>query len=162
MTKMPRDADTIVVFTGKGPNTILHEGGSASWKLNPRRARGCKYLICTRNRPHDPSHGSAFLVGMISELTPEGDRWIIRFSEYAVIDMPRVWDGGHNPVRYVRLSDLGIDLANLVFQPVKPGELNVLTSEQVKQLRQQPQDILSVVAAYFGVNVRSVEITIKG
>jgi hypothetical protein len=61
----------LVVFTSRGFTTILNEGGSQAWVLDPRRARNCAYLVCTQNRhdrewgsPEDP-HGAAFLVGKI-------------------------------------------------------------------------------------------------
>lgn len=87
----------------------------------------CQYLVCTQNRhrhggtPEAP-HGAAFLVGKVSGVEPaeprNGPRWLVRISEYAEIEMPEVWDGSRNPVRYTTLQNVGIDPATLDFQPV--------------------------------------------
>ena len=42
----------------------------------------------------------------------------IRIGEAARIDKPQVWKHWRNPVRYMSLAELGIELEGLDFQPV--------------------------------------------
>jgi len=124
--------DTVVVFTAKDINKTFEQGGAGNWKLNASRAKKCDYVILTANSHHRSSmhpkenHGHAFLIGKISGLTQEtyddlgnkeDDRWIIQMSEYAVVDIPDVWGGYQNPVKYVGISDYGIDLESLNWEP---------------------------------------------
>ena len=133
---MPHAA--LVTFTGRPLGRILHDGGSRDWRLDADRARRCEFLICTQNR-HNPEftddefgppaapHGHAFLIGRIADVVPSAevpDRWLIKFSEYIVQDIPNIWGkSGHlrYPVWYTTLEALGIDLAALPpFQPWTP------------------------------------------
>lgn len=171
------EEDTVLVFTVRSPQRILREGGSQAWVLNPVRARQCVWLVCAQNRHHlghvfeesTETHGHAFLVGRISGLrrseeVRSQERWLITISEYATIDVPAVWKGWRNPVRYARLADLGIDPATLRFEPLDPlapptlsardhhSATGTLTIAEAKQ----------ALAATFGVEERAVEITIRG
>ena len=118
----------LVVFTYRSKPTLLAERGSQAWALNPSNARRRKYLVCTRNRyfadagPEEQSaareeHGAAFMVCKISTVEPSPerpDRYIVRFDEYAILDIPDVWLGDRNPVRYVDdIATLGIDPTKL-------------------------------------------------
>ncbi len=170
------EPDTIVVFTARSPDRIVEEGGSQAWKLNPARAKLCKWLVCTQNR-HNPDHefsdatephGAAFLVGKVSGIAPspegENGRWMVAISEYARIDMPDLWDGGRNPVRYATIDDLGIEFAELQFQPM-PVTLEVAVPERspvTTPLRLTIEEAKQGLAATFGVNPEAVEITIRG
>ncbi len=121
--------DTILVFTARSPGRIVAEGGSQAWVLNPARAKLCTWLVCTQNR-HNPDHefsdaterhGTAFMLAKVSGVAPpndgsDSDRWLIKISEYARIDVPNVWDHGRNPVRYATLDDLGIKPDGLDFK----------------------------------------------
>jgi hypothetical protein len=174
----PMTQDTIVVFTGKGLTTILSTGGSEGWKLDPQRARKCAYLVCTQNRhgrePRNAEapHGAAFLAGKISGVEPvlgEDGRWPVRISEYAPLEKSNVWDGGHNPVRYAELQNLGIDPATLDFRPIpqsfkmkgEPAEMrNMASINDVRPL--SLAEAKQGLAAHFGVSVNSIEITIRG
>jgi hypothetical protein len=171
------EKDTIVVFTARSPGRIIDEGGSQAWVLNPARAKLCKWLVCTQNR-HNPDHefsdatephGSAFLVGKISAITrsPEegsDDRWIIEISEVARINEPDVWKHWRNPVRYMSLSELPIQVDNLEFQPV-PGTKQAQAQSRATHW---PPATLTIseakkaLAATFGVKPEAVEITIRG
>ena len=125
------EKDTIIVFTARSPSRIVKEGGSQAWVLNPARAKLCKWVICAQNL-HNPDHafsdatephGSAFLVGKISAITPSeeeglGDRWLIEISEFARIEKPGVWKRWRNPVRYASLAEVGIKVADLKFEPM--------------------------------------------
>lgn len=170
------EKDTIIVFTARSPGRIVEDGGSQAWVLNPARAKLCKWLVCTQNR-HNPDHefsdatephGSAFLVGKISAITqsPESeDRWIIEISEFARISKPDVWNHWRNPVRYVSLSELDIEVDDLEFQPARGAEAR---SKRESQPAPWPPTTLTIpeakkaLAATFGVKPDAVEITIRG
>lgn len=162
----------VVVFTGESIDRILRVGGSGDWHLNANRAGAADFVICTRSgvdwREGQEPKGSAFLVGKISSLdkAPPPRRYVIRFSEYAVVNIPDVWQGWQNPVHYAALEDFDIDPAHLEFQPMKapnrnaddehaPGEPvehgNPLTIEQAK----------AGLAITFGVAPNQIEITIR-
>src|SRR5688572_5492664 len=107
---------------------------SSAWSLNRNNARQQEFLVCTRNTHADftegdgfpeghEAHGSAFLVGRISDVVPAPDdtgRWRVKFSEYARITFPGVWKGWRNPVRYTSVEELGIDPSTLCFKPMPP------------------------------------------
>lgn len=169
---MTKIEDTVVVFTGKSLDKILSEGGSQAWVLDPARAKKCQWLVCTQNAHNvadyadgNEPHGSAFLVGRISRISPSTDkdsdgRWLIEFSEYARIDQADVWAGDRNPVRYANFDTLGISLEGVDFQRVEretvvaapPTEPAALTFEQAK----------AGLAKTFGVDPNAIEIRISG
>lgn len=164
--------DSIMVLTFKGTERLLADGGTSSWRLSRKEALKCKYAICARNRFDDRNegaeeHGSAFLIGKISDIVPAPDRpnrWLIRFDEFAKVSIPDAWDGVRNPVRYVNLADLGIRESDLDFKPMvhpaqalhsprkdadaKAGELTI---EEAKIL----------LARKFGVEPAAIEIIIR-
>jgi hypothetical protein len=178
-----REKDTIAVFTARSPDRIITEGGSQAWVLNPVRAKLCRWLVCTQNL-HNPDHefsdatephGSAFLVGKILGITqsPEGreDRWLIEISEYARVTVPDVWQHWRNPVRYTSLSDLGIDVTSLKFEPMPCAKEPPAKRERVAHkpaAAAWPPATLTIseakkaLAATFGVKPDAVEITIRG
>jgi hypothetical protein len=163
------EKDTIVVFTARSPERIIDEGGSQAWVLNPARAKLCKWLVCTQNATEP--HGSAFLVGKISAITQsteEGsdDRWIIEINEVARITELDVWKHWRNPVRYMSLSDLGIRVSDLEFQPV-PAAKRAQAKAQSQATHWPPATLTipeakKALAATFGVKPEAVEITIRG
>jgi len=123
--------EIIIVFTAKSVERILKEGGTSAWRLGPARASRCGYAICTRNAHATWSEGSephhsAFLAGRIKDIVPcepttenskAGiNRYLIRFSEYAHVDIPKVWKGLQNPVSYPTLEELGLDPATLKWE----------------------------------------------
>lgn len=136
----------IAVFTAKSRPRILAEGGTSAWKLRPQRASACDYAVCTRSGADwvedDEPKGSAFMVGRISSIVDAPDnpgRHLVRFSEYANVDIPEVWQGWRNPVRYSSLEELGIDLDDLEFQPMPDLEVNddALSDDEVKAIHGQ-------------------------
>lgn len=142
------DKDTIVVFTARSTETILEEGGSQHWVLNPVRAKRHKWLVCTQNRNFPDyefsdgtePHGSGFLMGKISGISPsDEERWLIEISEYARINRPMLWDGGRNPVRYCSLSDLGIRPNSLEFHPMP--QVQRLKEEKTVMLLPETNDL---------------------
>src|ERR1700722_9030066 len=123
--------EVAVVFTAKSVERILREGGTSSWRLDRNHARRCDFAICTRNANADwaegsEPHHSAFLIGRTSDVVPAPDRpgrWLIQFSEYALVNLPDVWKGDRNPIKYETLDDLGIDASTFKFEPMpKPLE----------------------------------------
>lgn len=166
--------DTVVIFTAKDLQKAFEQGGAGNWKLNAERVRKCGYIILTANSQHRQSvhpkskHGHAFLIGKISGLSPEAyddlgnkkdSRWIIQFSEYAEVDIPDVWGGYQNPVKYGFLSDYDIDPDTLDWKPfpldqvVDQALINVppLTIEQAKL----------GMAKKLGITPDCIEITIR-
>lgn len=120
----------IMVMTARGPARLLAEGGTQAWVLNPTNARRHPYVVCVQNRHNGnwggatEPHNMAFLIGRISSVntSPEDpNRYIVRMSEYARIAVPVVWPG-RNPVRYVTLSDFGIDPTALEWTPTPAAE----------------------------------------
>jgi hypothetical protein len=131
--------NVLVVLTWRPVAQILSEGGSQAWTLQPKNARRCSYLVCTRNRyaensAQDVPHGSAFLVGKISGIEhcpndpadrEESPRYLVRISEYALIEQSDVWPGNRNPFWYVNdLSALNIDVDSLNWLPMLEKKAN--------------------------------------
>ena len=132
--------DTIITLTFKTVGDILTLGGSSSWKINPLHARRCKYLICTRNKNSgyktgNETHGSAFLIGKISGVSPTNERsiphverfeenfagrQIIRISHYALINKPNIYPGNRQGFAYTSIDTLGIDPEALDWRAVPP------------------------------------------
>ena len=172
--------DTIIVFTARGPDRILREGGSQAWAMNAVRARQCRWLVCTQNRHHpDPEfsdasepHGTAFLVGRIASIDPciEPDskpgRWLIRIADYARIDIPDAWKGWRNPVRYATLADLGIDAAGFELRPMAtpdaPAPMATAGDAPPVRVPLTIQQAKRELAETFGVKPEDVEIIIRG
>ncbi|MFP0195966.1 hypothetical protein ACKJSM_12430 [Pseudomonas sp. PHC1] len=119
--------ECVTVYTCRGKNRIIAEGGSQAWRIDMSKASKHRYLICVQNRNQTwgqatADHQTAFLIAKIStvEKSPvekDADRAIIRFSEFADLAVPNSWDGNRNPVAYRTLSEFGInssdDLENL-------------------------------------------------
>ena len=165
--------DTVAVFTFKSIERILAEGGTSSWRLDRNHARQATYAVLTRNAHADEtegpeSHHTAFLIGKISDVVPAArdGRFLILFSEYALINIPDAWDGGRNPVSYRSLDHFGIDPGTLEWKPmpefkkhapVAPSpsprpDVVALTMAQAKQ----------GLALTFGVQPEAIEIVIRG
>ena len=169
------NTQTLAVFTAKSVSTILNEGGTQAWVLDRANARRCSYAVLCRNTraewgpPKDKapeSHGSAFLVGRISDVVSATDRetrWKIVFDEYAEISIPGLWEGWRNPVKYTTLEKLGIDVEILDFKPMpapQPDEAEpaVPRGAQPMTIERAKQEL----AATFGVKPGAIEITIRG
>jgi hypothetical protein len=183
------EADGVIeVFTGKSVEQMLAHGGSQSWVVNPQSIRGVPYCVCTRNdarigevgfpETSEPRY-SAFLVGKIAGLRKVEhrngrDRYLILFSEYAVIDppIPNFRHGStRNPVLYSNLEhcrNRGLDIEKLEFQPM-PKEAAL--PQNPAPLSQSP-DILTLglsiaeakeaLAVFHRVPIENVQITIVG
>jgi hypothetical protein len=166
----------IAVLTEKDLPTIVAQKGSQAWVLNPKQALKHRYLVCTRNQtrrnPDAPEpHKSAFLVGVIEDLEPlpagEGpQRYRIRLSDYARVNIPNVWGEWRNPVRYTTLEALGIDPATLRFGPL--GAPPDTASATTMAPSRSPEGGLTIaqakegLARTFGVSPDAIEIVIRG
>ncbi|MEY9773712.1 hypothetical protein [Sinorhizobium fredii] len=160
-------ADNVVsVLTFKSVETILEVGGTQSWTLDRARAKACKYAVICRNAHHaevegSEAHGSAFMVGRISDVVPSTDtpgRWLILFSEYALCNVPDQWEG-RNPVRFWTTKDYKeIDFDALEFQPM-PEAGGTASSKPRGLTIAEAKEGLSLT---FGVDPAAIEIIIRG
>lgn len=164
---MSKETKAILVFTGRSPERIVKEGGSQAWALDPKRASECSYVICTQNSnadrdwadPTEP-HGTAFLIGKIKKVVrskerQEPNRFMIEISEYARLDIPRVWKGDRNPVRYITLEELKIDPAKLAFNEMPAHE--VASDGEVSSGDAEMTNQLEGISAWFSVKEREIE-----
>ena len=156
------------VLTFKSINTILGVGGTQSWALDPNRAKACKYAVCCRNaktRDAEGSepHGSAFMIGLISDVVPstENDgRWLVLFSKYAEVSVGDQWEG-RNPVRFYTVDQYDeIDFDGLEWKPMpeptaKPAPPEAKHGMTIAEAK-------TALAATFGVDPSAIEITIRG
>ena len=178
-------AEALVVLTFKSVDTLLKQGGTSSWRLDRAHARRCAYAICTRNgkdrRCEGPEpHHTGFLVGKVLDVVPapddDGD-FLVEFSEYALIDIPEVWKGDRNPVRYAKIEDLEtefdfrLDALDWQPMPTKPADAAVATAERSPPAPpSSPAGVQSLtmadakkgLALTFGVAPEAIEITIRG
>jgi hypothetical protein len=142
----------LVVLTARGPDRLRAEGGTQAWRLNPSNASRFKFCVCVQNRHNgnwggaDQEHHHAFLIGRISEVVPapeRPERYLVKFSEYAVIDVPNAWPGGlRNPVRYRTLEEFGIndpDALTWIPMPAVP-RLATSATASADQARDEDQD----------------------
>ena len=131
--------ESIHVFTHRSVDFLTKLGGSTSWVLDPIRAENCEYVVCSRNNNNGLAesdgidHGSAFLIGRVSNVVPslnlprDEHRFMIEFSEYALITLDNFWQGGRNPVVYLDTWDLltgdYLDFFTLNWQKVPERDL---------------------------------------
>lgn len=167
----------IAVFTCRGRERILREGGSQAWRMSTAQASKRGYIVCVQNRNQGwgnatHPHHTAFLVGKISGVVPsKGDstRKLVKISEYADINVPDAWEGGRNPVAYMTLEEFGIDLENLEFRPVSEKVSSSSDGEEIFDEEDYEYDVQPLtieaakqgLASYLGVAVEQIEITIK-
>lgn len=167
--------EAVILFTAKSVERILQDGGTASWRLDRNHARRCLFAVCTRNAHAEwaegqEAHQSAFLVGKIRDVvvSPEPgyeDRYLIRLAEYALVNIPEVWHGDRNPVKYSTLEEIGIDLSALNWVSMPPPEL---CSDNRPAVTPYPTtgpltiaDAKKGLALTFGVPPETIEITIR-
>jgi hypothetical protein len=165
--------DVMVIFTAKTVKTCLGVGGTQSWVLDRAHARRCKYAILCRNAHTDwgdgkELHGTAFMIGRISDVVPSTEtegRWMVKFDEYAHLDIPGFWQGGRNPVRYTTLEELSFSFDDVRFEPVPEV---IEEPQSIESPRTGTPDRLTIaqakkaLAATFGVKPEAVEIIIRG
>ena len=166
--------DTVIVFTAKNLADTFRQGGSGNWKLNSERVKKCSYAILTANSHHKKSthplddHGAAFLIGKISGVTPdayddlgerEDGRWIIRFSEYAELDIPNFWGGFQNPIKYADLSEFSVDLDSLEWKPFPTDGISIPEYDRVPALT--IEEAKRGIAKKLGIAPDNIEIIIR-
>jgi hypothetical protein len=134
----------LTVFTAKSVEQILAEGGTSSWSLNPATMKDVRYAICTRNRTRDlgegfevgpEPHRSAFVVGKVSGLRKVRfangrQRYLVCFSEYALIDVADFWPKHRSPVTYMDVPENVLNLEGLDWQPMPPPTHAVRTGDE--------------------------------
>jgi hypothetical protein len=171
---MPKDDKAaVVVFTAESKQSILDEGGSGNWVLNPKNAGRLEYLVCCRrsdwtNRADGTAHRAAFLIGRISSLAKiEGTenqrnqpRYRIQISEYADLALAEIWRKElRNPVVYGTLKELGIELRGQKFKAIPTPQPAALAGKGGGMTIAEAKKALAVT---FGVKPEDVEITIRG
>ena len=170
----------VVVFTFKSAERILSDGGTSSWRLNRNHARKCAFAVCTRNAnglddrgPEGPEpHQAAFLIGKVAGVVASREnslRYLIQFSEYALVNIQETWKGDRNPVRYGPLEEFGIDVSTLEWKPMpSQAQPRDATPEGDHRLVDTSIRPLSMdmakkgLALTFGVRPEAIEITIRG
>ena len=159
----------VVVFTAKSSDRILREGGTSSWRLDRNNARQCEFAVCTRNANANwvegpEEHHSAFLVGKVKDVVPSlrhKGRFLVQFSEYAVVNVPEIWKGDRNPLKYaVSLQDLGIDAAKLRWERM-PKRRKSPRKAQDPAAPLALAEAKKRLALTFGVSTEAIEITIR-
>lgn len=164
-----RKRAVIIVFTAKTISRLIREGGTSSWVLDPIRAAKCKYAICTRNAEAKPDsenewgigpekHRSAFLIGRVKDviLSPGyKDRHLVRFSKFALLDIPDLWkkyEGKvkrppRSSIRYTYLEDTGINPKDLKWKkmprPYTIRESSYLSSSEMAELQRRRETALA-------------------
>jgi len=146
----------IQTFTQNSFEDIVSQAGDYSWSLDQNRAKNYKFLVCCSSV--GANRKSGFLVGKISGVEfhkvdeKKKNRYIIHISEVAVIDIPDLWPGNQNPVRYTSLEELDITLSDLKFEKVSATRSHSLTIAQAK----------AGLAENYGISQDNIEIIIKG
>ncbi|MFE3257054.1 hypothetical protein [Nocardia sp. NPDC059229] len=132
------------------------------------------FLMPTHNPDHEFSdatepHGCGFLVGHIARLGPaidEPKRWMIEIDKFARINIPGLWGGWRNPVRYTTLEDLGIDVDTLTFEEM-PEREQASTARAAAGRNAVAEAGLTIaqakagLAATYGVGPEAIEIVIR-
>jgi hypothetical protein len=147
-------------------------GGSSSWRLDRNHARQRAFAVCSRNAhgkrvEGQETHRSAFLVGKIKDVVPspkKEHRYLIRFSEYALVNIPDVWKGDRNPVKYSTLEEIGIDPTKLKWEAM-PEPIAAPESESPKMTQVGALTMAEAkkgLSLTFGVAPEAIEITIRG
>jgi len=136
--------ESIHVFTHRSVEFLTKLGGSTSWILDPIRAQNCEYIICSRNNNNGLAesdgidHKSAFLIGRVSNVVPslniprDENRFMVEFSEFALITLDNFWQGERNPIVYLDtwslLTDGYLDFSTLNWQKVPERNLEYVQS----------------------------------
>jgi hypothetical protein len=170
--------DTIVVFTGETIEDILKQEGTSRWRLNSKWASKHPYVVCVRNAKADfatgiEAHRSAFLAGKICELVPQVEpakgnrppqrRYLIKCSHYALIEIPDLWNKGDQyPVRYVSMTDIGIDPSELNWRPMLQDDSETFERKGADASTEDAvANAKEMLAKVFGVAPSAIEITIR-
>jgi hypothetical protein len=161
--------NVLQVLTYKSTETVIATGGTQSWALDRNRAKGCKYVVCCRNArtreaEGNEAHGSAFIVGKVSDVVPSTDtkdRWLVLFSEYALVNVGDQWEG-RNPVRFYTVEDYEghIDFEALDWKPMPESSTEPNAAPTKKGMTIAAAK--AALAEALGVEPSAIEITIRG
>ena len=161
--------NVLQVLTFKSVETILSTGGTQSWAVDSNRANGCKYVVCCRNAntreaEGNEAHGSAFMVGLVSGVVPSTeteDRWLVLFSQYALVNVGDQWEG-RNPVRFYTVDDYDghIDFDALSWTPMPESSNKPKAATTGKGMT--IAEAKAALAKTFSVDPSVIEITIRG
>lgn len=149
-----------LTFTARGIDRILREGGSGDWTANPLRVSNTvEYVVCCQNTNEQRKgndwgeishkHGQAFLIGKLSRVVlvtkdpNKKKRYRFLFSEYAEIEVDKVWGGDRFPVRYLTEDDLPFDINSLEFMAMPEFETTeqIFTLDEAKEALAKSHDI---------------------
>jgi hypothetical protein len=160
-------AQAVSVLTRKSKQHLFRDSGTGDWVADGGRVEKCDYVVCVRNShgmrsPEDEiPHATGFLIGRHLSVAPSGDdedRIVIRFREFAEVNVPNCWSGNRNPVRYGPLEELlpGVDPDALQWQPfpehlVAPPEVKPLSIAEAKR----------AIAAKLGVREDQIEVIVR-
>lgn len=170
--------EIMIIFTAKTVEDCLEAGGTQSWVLDRAHAKRCKYAVLCRNTNTDwgdgkEPHGTAFMIGRICDVVPSTEwddddgkrRWLVKFDEYARLNMANFWKGWRNPIRYTTLEELSLILDDVQFEPMP----EIVETSEIGEPK-QPQlsggltiaDAKKGLAIAFGIKPTAVEIIIHG
>jgi hypothetical protein len=140
---------------------MLEVGGSGYWKASESRVEKCSYLLAVRNgRNAWGEDGEGFVVAKIRDVIPMPDRdgrLLIRFKEYAEVEIPNAWEGNRNPVFYTTLDALGINPVELTWERMPESP-----EQSVNSVRPLTIDEAKMgLAKSLGVSTSCIEITIR-
>ena len=109
--------DAVMVYTGETLEELVSRGWTGNWVAGLQRVRSLKLLVVVRSNGRTTKRNghlarSAFLLAHISDVkaASEVGRIRISFDRFAEIFVSGAWTGSRNPVAYVRLKTLGIDV----------------------------------------------------
>lgn len=105
------------------------------------------------------------MVGKVSDVvasTETEDRWLVLFSEYALVNVGDQWEG-RNPVRFYTVEDYEgyIDFDALDWKPMPPPSAELPAVPTTKK-GMTIAEAKAALAASFGVDPSAIEITIRG
>lgn len=166
----------LAIFTGKGTERLLQEGGTGDWVLDRSKARRFQYVVCIKNQhaawsEGDEPHGAAFLVGKIKDVIlapgyePDNARYLVQFHEVARVDVPGAWKAWRNPVRYTTLEELGVELDKLDFEGAAAASSPAPTVEGGRGKPGAPLTIAQakvLLSQTYEVPPENIEIIIRG
>jgi hypothetical protein len=105
------------------------------------------------------------MVGKVKDVVPTPDRkgrFLIQFSEYALVNVADVWKGDRNPIRYAEsLQDLGIDPSTLKWKPM-PAQPKATTPTAAAPKGLTIPEAKQGLSVTFGVPPEAIDITIRG
>lgn len=152
--------NTIATFTCNSAQEIIDCGGDYDWVLDPQRAKRCQFLLCVSSQ--HPNHRTGFLLGKVSgveESKKEAgkSRYRINVSEVAKVNIPNINFKFLNPVKYLDLRDLDIDLSTIHFEKVdKPQTL----LQNIQPASITIKEAKEALARYYHVEEENIKIEI--